>query len=174
MPTRDSDLLADIPEGPFQRGDVERLKREFPQTECMLSLPSADVPAGTVVPIDAHPQVVYRPRRLVVEQRYPSLFVIALKVGSCYQTMSGDAFPLDALKADERLERIEKLVTAPNFANVRSEIYADILRDLKALRNNLGRVDTCQVAQRLTLILENKSEKMVHFAGGLYYGDAIY
>jgi hypothetical protein len=166
----------------FKGGDIEKLRREFPPSDCKIGLacrlipPRSDASDNGICFLTANPQVIYRPRRLVVDRSYPDLIVLDLKIGQTSQLMSGEPFPLDALLPLPPLELMYERLTHFRLGDSDDDakkLLAANLEELGKLRNNLGRVDTCQIGQTIALVLQNTSKAPIDFKGALLYGDCM-
>lgn len=157
----------------FKGGDLERLKKEFPPTDCPIGLSQAIIPAKDSAESEAYPQVLYRPRRLVVDRSYPMLRVVDLKIGATSQFMSAGSFPLDALLPLKPLELIyERLLRLGTGGEELAAVLA-CREELAKIHHNLGTVDTCHIGQVIRLRLANTSDVPVTFWGALMLGDSF-
>jgi hypothetical protein len=157
----------------FNGGDRERFRREFPPKDCLIGLSGIKIPAQSFGVLEAYPQVIYKPRRLVVDRSYPELVVMDLSVGNCSQVMGVGEFPLDALLPVAPLEVMYERLTHFRLGDSDGDavkLLAAALEQLTAVRNNLGRVDTCPIGGWIRFTLRNTSNREIDFRGAALYG----
>lgn len=153
----------------FKGGDLARLKLEYPADGCLLGLPRTEIAAQTMARISVGPQILYKPRHLLLPRSYPTLELVGLQIGNCHQSASADSIPMDVFQS---LPPLEAMLKELERREVDARLIAELVERLKIARNNLGRVDTCNVGQYITLHVHNTGAAPVVFEAALV-GSAV-
>lgn len=143
---------------------IQTIKR-LRMSERLLPLPVVEIKPRETVTIPLQPQWIFKPRRLILSQRFPSLVLVDYKVGACSQTVAAGTVKMDTFAIDDRLVAVRDLLGAVVTKGLASsEALLKIGEQLDELLNNLPS-DTCQVGQIITLAISNEGPEVVRFTG---------
>lgn len=135
-----------------------------------VGLSSAAINPGESRKVMCRPQVIFRPRHLVLPRPYPSLRLLDFKVGKNSQLVTGDAVPLNTFLFPPRAEEVLGQLVGRDWKEI-GGAAGELLEELRKFYGNLGKCDTCQVGMELEFLLDNVGQEPILFQGASVYGE---
>lgn len=141
--------------------------RRLRTSQKILGFQRVTIEPDKTVPLIQQPQWIFKPRRLVIPQRYPSLMLIDFKVGALSQLVSATPIAIDTFATDERLSAaIEAMTKLATKGPAGAEELLKVREELAQLNNNLPG-ETCQIGQLIALHVANIGKEPVSFLASM-------
>lgn len=161
--------MREVKSGPFQESSKTEPTKKI--EEHWIGVPAVAINPGEHRIAAIRPQVVFKARRLVLPRPYPSLRIINLNVGKNSQLVTETAVPLNAFLQPPEIDELIKRLSVDGFSD--PALGSELLAELRAYRNNLGSIDTCQIGMLIEITLENVGQEPLIFQGAMLYGDSV-
>ena len=141
--------------------------RKLRTSQKILGFARTTIDPDKTVQLIQQPQWIFKPRRLVIPQRYPSLMLVDFRVGASSQLVTSAGIAIDTFATDEKLQAaIEMLAKLSAKGPAGAEELLKVREELEQLNNNLPG-ETCQIGQLIALHVLNIGKEPVSFLASM-------